>query len=107
MFVFEGFSVEAARRFADAWLPAWTGNEPERLLEFYADDTFYSWARGERGFQKRGWALGIIYNNGDIDAPSRPPSSGVLRCELKRGKASAGDENENHRTPHRANYLHS
>jgi len=47
MLVFEGFSVEEARRFAAAWLPAWTVNEPERLLEFYAGDAFYSWARGD------------------------------------------------------------
>jgi hypothetical protein len=23
------------------WLPAWTGNNPEKLLEFYAEDAFY------------------------------------------------------------------
>lgn len=34
--------VEAAKRFCDAWLPAWTGNQPDRLIEFYADDAFYS-----------------------------------------------------------------
>lgn len=30
-----------ARRFAERWLPAWTGNDPERLVAFYTDDTFY------------------------------------------------------------------
>ena len=30
-----------AREFASKWLPAWTGNEPERLAEFYSDDCFY------------------------------------------------------------------
>lgn len=27
--------------FCRQWLPAWTGNEPERLLQFYAEDAFY------------------------------------------------------------------
>jgi hypothetical protein len=31
----------AAQEFAVAWLPAWTGNQPERLASFYADDAFY------------------------------------------------------------------
>jgi hypothetical protein len=30
-----------ARRFADEWLPAWSGNNPERLASFYSDDVFY------------------------------------------------------------------
>lgn len=34
-------TVEQARRFAQEWLPAWTGNDPVRLASFYADDTFY------------------------------------------------------------------
>jgi hypothetical protein len=32
---------EEAREFASQWLPAWTGNNPERLADFYADDAFY------------------------------------------------------------------
>ena len=35
-------SEEQARAFAARWLPAWTGNEPERLLAFYATDAVYS-----------------------------------------------------------------
>ena len=31
-----------ARHFAEKWLPAWTGNEPERLAAFYAEEAFYS-----------------------------------------------------------------
>jgi hypothetical protein len=31
-----------ARAFADRWLPAWTGNDPGRLVAFYTDDVFYS-----------------------------------------------------------------
>lgn len=33
-------SIEA-RHFAERWLPAWTGNDPDRLVDFYADDVFY------------------------------------------------------------------
>jgi hypothetical protein len=31
-----------AREFAERWLPAWTGNDPERLASFYADDAYYA-----------------------------------------------------------------
>ncbi|MCL1635175.1 nuclear transport factor 2 family protein [Luteimonas sp. SX5] len=37
----EHLSIEQARNFAERRLPAWTGNEPERLADFYADDVFY------------------------------------------------------------------
>jgi hypothetical protein len=30
-----------AREFASRWLPAWTGNEPEKLAAFYSDDALY------------------------------------------------------------------
>lgn len=33
---------EAAQRFSKDWLAAWTGNQPDRLLAFYAEDAFYS-----------------------------------------------------------------
>jgi SnoaL-like domain len=39
--VFAGLSGEEAREFAGRWLPAWTGNDPERLVSFYTDDVFY------------------------------------------------------------------
>lgn len=32
---------DEARQFALSWLPAWTGNDPERLVSFYADDAYY------------------------------------------------------------------
>jgi hypothetical protein len=38
----EGMTAEEARAFAAEWLPAWTGNEPERLVAFYTHDAFYS-----------------------------------------------------------------
>jgi len=34
-------SREQARHFASQWLPAWTGNDPERLAAFYSDDVVY------------------------------------------------------------------
>jgi hypothetical protein len=30
-----------AKQFAEKWLPAWSGNNPERLAGFYSDDAFY------------------------------------------------------------------
>jgi hypothetical protein len=30
-----------ARAFAEQWLPAWTGNKPELLAGFYAEDAVY------------------------------------------------------------------
>jgi SnoaL-like domain len=39
---FHGMDPDEARAFAEKWLPAWTGNEPERLASFYTDDAFYS-----------------------------------------------------------------
>jgi ketosteroid isomerase-like protein len=39
---FSGFDAAAARSFAERWLPAWTGNQPELLASFYSDDAVYS-----------------------------------------------------------------
>ncbi len=38
---FHGMNSDEARSFAEKWLPAWTGNQPERLAAFYTDDAFY------------------------------------------------------------------
>ena len=35
-------TFEQAHRFAEVWLPAWTGNDPRKLASFYTDDLFYS-----------------------------------------------------------------
>jgi len=35
-------TVDEARAFASKWLPAWTGNHPELLVDFYSEDAFYS-----------------------------------------------------------------
>ena len=32
---------DEAKKFAERWLPAWTGNRPELLASFYSDDAFY------------------------------------------------------------------
>lgn len=42
MIQISALSPEEARAFAERWLPAWTGNDPERLAAFYTDDAFYS-----------------------------------------------------------------
>ena len=34
-------TAQEARRFAERWLPAWTGNNPELLASFYSEDAFY------------------------------------------------------------------
>jgi hypothetical protein len=33
---------DQARQFAGKWLPAWTGNQPQKLAAFYTDDLYYS-----------------------------------------------------------------
>ncbi len=32
---------EEAKEFASRWLPAWTGNRPEKLASYYSGDCFY------------------------------------------------------------------
>ncbi len=34
-------TAKEARLFAEAWLPAWTGNNPGHLASFYSEDAFY------------------------------------------------------------------
>ena len=34
-------TTEEAREFTSRWLPCWTGNKPDKLLAFYADDAFF------------------------------------------------------------------
>jgi len=50
---FEGLSPEQAASFAAEWLPAWTGNNPERLAAFYSEDAFYSDPAVPQGLQGR------------------------------------------------------
>lgn len=42
MSTFSGMSDAQAKQFTERWLPAWTGNDPERLVAFYADDATYT-----------------------------------------------------------------
>lgn len=49
---FHGIDSEEARRLCERWLPAWTGNNPTGLAEFYTDDAFYrDGATGPQGVQ--------------------------------------------------------
>ena len=50
---FVGYDAEAAAGFCSRWLPAWTGNEPERLLGFYTEDAFYADPARPGGLQGR------------------------------------------------------
>ncbi len=31
-----------AKKFCDRWLPAWSGNQPEKLAAFYSEEALYS-----------------------------------------------------------------
>jgi len=44
------YTSTEAQRFAEEWLPAWSGNKPEFLASFYFDDAFYldPWDTGGR-----------------------------------------------------------
>ncbi len=44
---------EEATEFAGRWLPAWTGNQPERLVGFYTEDAFYLDPAMHRGLTGR------------------------------------------------------
>jgi hypothetical protein len=35
------FTTIEAKQFAEKWLPAWSGNNPELLASFYSEDAFY------------------------------------------------------------------
>ena len=35
------YNKEKAIEFANRWLPAWTGNKPLELADYYSDDCFY------------------------------------------------------------------
>ena len=44
---------DEARRFAERWLPAWSGNRPELLASFYTDDVYYSDPATQKGVKGR------------------------------------------------------
>lgn len=35
-------NLTEAEKFCHNWLPAWSGNNPENLIEFYSPDSYYS-----------------------------------------------------------------
>ena len=35
-------NLEEAKDFCNNWLPAWTGNNPDKLISFYSTESFYS-----------------------------------------------------------------
>lgn len=53
-------SVRDAQAFAARWLPAWTGNEPERLADFYTDDAAYLDPAVPQGLRGRAQILGYF-----------------------------------------------
>jgi SnoaL-like domain len=57
---FLGYDAEQARMFAEAWLPAWTGNDPEHLASFYTEDTFYSDPQVPDGLEGRDALLAYL-----------------------------------------------
>ena len=57
---FEGLSRADAKEFAESWLPAWTGNDPERLAAFYTDDAFYRDPAVPDGVRGKGALIGYF-----------------------------------------------
>jgi hypothetical protein len=52
--------ADEARRFAEKWHPAWSGNRPELLASFYSDDTFYCDPAIPQGVRGRAALLGYF-----------------------------------------------
>lgn len=53
MVIADGWDAASASRFCAEWLPAWTGNDPDRLASFYTEDAFYSDPAVPRGIVGR------------------------------------------------------
>lgn len=47
-------SQKDLENYCDEWLSAWTGNRPEQLLEFYADDAVYRDPYLKEGIEGKG-----------------------------------------------------
>lgn len=45
--------MEELRELCERWLAAWTGNDPEGLLEFYGEDAFYRDPAVRKGLRGR------------------------------------------------------
>jgi hypothetical protein len=57
---FRGLTESEAREFASRWLPAWTGNDPQRLASFYTEDAFYCDPAVPDGIEGRAALLGYF-----------------------------------------------
>ncbi|MHB8917762.1 MAG: YybH family protein, partial [Desulfocucumaceae bacterium] len=44
---------EEILEFCGAWLSSWTGNNPEKLLDYYTEDAFYSDPANKGGLRGR------------------------------------------------------
>jgi hypothetical protein len=44
-------NVKEAESFCGSWLPAWTGNTPETLIQFYAHNAFYLDSSNKQGLK--------------------------------------------------------
>jgi hypothetical protein len=44
---------EEAREFCRKWLPAWIGNQPDKLIDFYSENAFYLDPANKNGLKGR------------------------------------------------------
>ena len=62
-------NIRDAENFCNAWLPAWTGNNPDRLAEFYSADALYRDPTSRDGLRGRAAILPyfkkLLKNNPD------------------------------------------
>jgi len=62
-------NLKEAKEFCNNWLPAWTGNNPDKLINFYAKDSFYSDPTFKQGLRGHGEILPyfrkLLKNNPD------------------------------------------
>jgi hypothetical protein len=62
-------NIREAEKFCNAWLSAWTGNGPDKLIEFYAADAFYLDPTAKGGLRGHGAILPyftrLLKNNPD------------------------------------------
>ncbi len=47
-------NLTEAEKFCNNWLPAWSGNDPEKLIGFYAPDSHYSDPTVKKGLNGHG-----------------------------------------------------
>lgn len=69
-------SKEQAAKYCGQWLPAWTGNQPERLAAFYAEDALYADPAMRQGLQ--GKQLGPFQSGVKSGVGSRTPRPVII-----------------------------